>query len=90
MKFKFLFIVLLSMLYAGCSLFRPTPAKLFKRALKNQPYDVVIVPGVPFDGNSWSMAMRGRVIWASYLVNKGIAKNVIFSGGAVYTPYIEA
>jgi hypothetical protein len=30
------------------------------------------------------------VIWANYLVQKGIARNVIFSGGAVYTPYVEA
>ena len=75
---------------SGCSLFRPSPDKLFKRALKNQPYDVVIVPGAPFDGKEWNGAMKGRVIWGCYLVDKGIAKNVIFSGGAVYSPYVEA
>lgn len=36
------------------------------------------------------MAMKGRVIWASYLIERGIANHVIFSGGAVYTPYVEA
>lgn len=89
MKPKLLFPLLLIVL-SSCAFFRPAPNKLFKRALKNQPYDVIIVPGVPFDGKEWTMAMRGRVIWASYLIKKGIAKNVIFSGGAVYTPYVEA
>jgi uncharacterized SAM-binding protein YcdF (DUF218 family) len=58
--------------------------------LTSAPYDVIIVPGVPFDGKSWSMAMKGRVIWADYLIKQGVAKNVIFSGGAVYSPYVEA
>jgi len=77
-------------LFSGCSLFRPSPERLFKRALKNEPFDVIIVPGCPYDGKDWSLPMKGRVIWASYLINKGIAKNVIFSGGSVYTPYVEA
>lgn len=87
MYFLFVFIVLI---ISGCTFFRPSPSTLFKRALKNQPYDVIIVPGVPYDGKNWSTAMKGRVIWAAYLIKKGIAKNVIFSGGAVYSPYVEA
>ena len=51
---------------------------------------MVIVPGFPYNGSDWSPAFKFRVIWACYLVKKGIAKNVIFSGGAIYTPYIEA
>lgn len=80
---------MLVILSAGCTFFRPGPNKLYRRALKNQPYDVIIVPGVPFDGNTWSMAMKGRVIWAVYLYKQGIAKNIIFSGGSVYSPYVE-
>jgi len=34
--------------------------------------------------------MKGRVLWAVYLYRQGIAKNIMFSGSAVYTPYIEA
>jgi uncharacterized SAM-binding protein YcdF (DUF218 family) len=83
-------LLLTFFLLSGCSLFRPGPGKLFKRAIKNEPYDVIIVPGVPFNGTNWSTAMKGRVIWANYLIQKGIAKNVIFSGAAVYTPYVEA
>jgi uncharacterized SAM-binding protein YcdF (DUF218 family) len=90
-KLKYTFsLFIISLTISGCTFFRPSPGKLFTRALKNQPYDVIIVPGCPFNGNSWSTAMKGRVIWASYLIKKGIAKNVIFSGGAVYSPYVES
>jgi uncharacterized SAM-binding protein YcdF (DUF218 family) len=75
---------------SGCSLFRPGAGKLYEHAIQNQPYDVIIVPGVPYDGKDWSTAMKGRVIWADYLIKKGIAKNVIFSGAAVYSPFVEA
>jgi hypothetical protein len=84
------YLILIAVLLSGCTFFRPGPSKLYDRAVKNAPYDVIIVPGVPFDGNSWSMQMKGRVIWADYLIKQGIAKNVIFSGGAVYSPYVEA
>lgn len=90
-KFKYnLLFFILPILVSGCALFRPSPGKLYKRALQNKPYDVIIVPGVPFNGNEWSVAMKGRVIWASYLFKNGIAEHIIFSGGAVYTPYVEA
>jgi uncharacterized SAM-binding protein YcdF (DUF218 family) len=89
MKLKFTFWILFFLVLSSCTLFRPSPPKLYKRALKNGPYDVIIVPGVPYDGKEWSVQMKGRVIWASYLVKQGIAKNVIFSGAAVYTPYVE-
>ena len=84
-----LFLFILTITISSCTFFRPRPPKLYKRALKEQPYDVIIVPGCPYDGNDWTTAMKGRVIWADYLIEKGIAKNVIFSGGAIYTPYVE-
>src|ERR1043165_4129362 len=87
--FSVLVFVFIATLIGSCTFFRPRPPKLFRRALENGPSDVIIVPGCPYDGKDWSLPMKGRVIWASYLVNKGIAKNVIFSGGAVYTPYVE-
>lgn len=87
---KVLFILFISLLFEGCTFFRPGPSKLYRRAVNNCPYDVIIVPGVPFDGNNWSVAMKGRVIWADYLFKQGITKNIIFSGGAVYSPYVEA
>lgn len=85
-----LLFLILTTLISSCTFFRPRPSKLFKRALKEQPYDVIIVPGCPYDGTDWTTAMKGRVIWADYLIKTGVAKNVIFSGGAIYTPYVEA
>jgi uncharacterized SAM-binding protein YcdF (DUF218 family) len=87
---RYILIFFIAVFTSSCSLFRPNARTLYKRAIKNQPYDVIIVPGVPYNGNNWSTAMKGRVIWANYLIQKGIAKNVIFSGAAVYTPYVEA
>lgn len=90
MKYRGIILFSVVLLVNGCVFLRPSPNKLFKRALKNKPYDVIIVPGVPYNGTEWSIPMKGRVIWADYLIKQGIAKNVIFSGGAVYTPYVEA
>jgi uncharacterized SAM-binding protein YcdF (DUF218 family) len=62
---------------------------MLKESMKT-PYDIIIVPGVPFENGKWSFTMKGRVCWSKYLYDKGIAKNVIYSGAAVYTPYCEA
>lgn len=51
---------------------------------------MIIVPGVPFNGGRWDTVMKGRVLWATYLYRKGYTKNIIFSGGAVYSPYYES
>lgn len=34
--------------------------------------------------------MRGRVYWSKYLYDKGIAKNIMYSGSSVYSPYYES
>jgi uncharacterized SAM-binding protein YcdF (DUF218 family) len=51
--------------------------------------DVIVVPGIPLKDGKWSVTMKGRIYWAKYLYDKGITKNIIFSGSAVYTPYYE-
>lgn len=33
--------------------------------------------------------MKGRVYWAKYLFDKGMVKNIMFSGSAVHTPWFE-
>lgn len=52
-------------------------------------YDVIVVPGIPLKDGKWDYTMKGRVYWAKFLFDKGITKNVIFSGSSVYTPYYE-
>jgi uncharacterized SAM-binding protein YcdF (DUF218 family) len=56
---------------------------------KTEVYDAVVVPGVPLENGKWSYTMKGRILWAKFLYDKGIAKNIIFSGTAVSSPYIE-
>lgn len=74
----------------GCVSYRKRPNRLFHHVVDTkQHFDAGIVPGVPFN-NKWDSVMKGRVLWADFLFKKGIIKNIIFSGGAVYTPYYEA
>ena len=80
-----------ALFFSNCSLFVPGAKKLNRRSLKkHSQYDVVIVPGVPFTESEWSGPMMFRMIWAVHLYKKGYAKNLMMSGGAVYTPYVEA
>ncbi len=57
---------------------------------KSNTYDIVIVPGMPYENNKWDTIMKGRVYWAKYLYDSKITKRIMFSGGAVYTPYYES
>ncbi|HEX8514929.1 MAG TPA: YdcF family protein [Bacteroidia bacterium] len=66
------------------------PAQLFSAALDNKPLDAVIVPGIPCDAGRWGFVMKWRVLWSVFLYKSGVAKNIIYSGSAVYTPYTEA
>jgi len=93
-KGKWLFFLLTFGLLplSSCVYFQSTCKDIFHEAEKGQPYDAVIIPGVPFDSlqGSWSPIMKIRVYWSYILYKKGIAKNIIYSGSAVYTPYVEA
>lgn len=53
-------------------------------------YDAIIIPGSPCDGKSWSLTVKMRLLWAKYLFDNGLAKNIIVSGSSVYTEYNEA
>lgn len=53
-------------------------------------FDAIIVPGTAFKPDSWGTLMRRRVIWSWILYKNGITRHIIYSGGAVYTPYTEA
>jgi hypothetical protein len=66
------------------------PDQCYVEALEKQPYDALIVPGFPHHQDSMSFVVQDRVYWAIHLYKKGLVKNLIFSGSAVYTPYVEA
>ena len=62
-----------------------------KKNFAKAPYDVIIVPGYPYyDTTPKFPLLACRMYWAKELFDKGITKNIIFSGGAIHTPYVEA
>jgi uncharacterized SAM-binding protein YcdF (DUF218 family) len=72
----------------ACVFSSKTQHLLFSK-IENRPFDVIIVPGVPFENGLWDRTMKGRLYWSKYLYDKGIAKNIIYSGAAVSSPYYE-
>jgi hypothetical protein len=85
----FFFTACLMFSLNSCSFSSHSCKKLLKEA-SSKSYDLIIVPGVPLENGKWSKTMKARIYWSKYLYDKGIAKNIMYSGSAVYTPYIEA
>lgn len=93
-SFKRIFILLvisgiLGLLYT-CSVGVRKTKTLYSEAKKGDPYDVIIVPGYPFKDDAWDDLLKARIYWSWFLYDRGIAKNVIYSGSAVSSPYIES
>ncbi len=63
--------------------------KSYERALREKPFDVVIVPGVPYEGDETTAVMKMRLFWAKHLYDSGFTTHIIFSGSSVYSPYVE-
>ena len=88
---KQLLLTMVSMAFLSACAYAPLKSrKLYSDAVKHQKYDVIVVPGVPFEGDEWTPLMKARVYWAKILIDEGIADNVMFSGSSVYTPYYES
>lgn len=87
-----LYLLALAFLLQSCfSSYSRYARKNLKRVVRTeQVFDAIIVPGIPFNGDSLGHLMRTRIIWSWILYKNGITRNVIFSGGAVHTPYQEA
>jgi len=77
-----------ALLLTHCS-FSHYARKSYERAEKEKPWDAVIVPGVPYEKENTTSVMKMRILWAKYLYDSGMTKNIIFSGAAVYSPYVE-
>lgn len=75
--------------FSSCSFSVKTAKKYLDKA-SSQSYDMIAVPGVPFTETGWDSTMKARVYWSKYLYDKGIAKNIMYSGSSVATPYYEA
>jgi uncharacterized SAM-binding protein YcdF (DUF218 family) len=90
LKFFLYFHLLLgvAMLLTHCS-FSHYAKKSYERATKEKPFDVIIVPGVPYEKENTTSIMTMRILWAKQLYDSGYTKNIIFSGSSVYSPYVE-
>jgi uncharacterized SAM-binding protein YcdF (DUF218 family) len=86
----FIYFFLFSFCITSCAFSKKKSQAYFDLAKANGPYDAIIIPGVPHDGISWSPTMNIRVSWADFLYRNGMTKNIVYSGGAVYTKYSEA
>lgn len=82
------FVAAVLFLAFGCSYSTRMQKKLLHAAEAEQ-YDAIIVPGIPYNHGRWDRIMKARVYWAKYLYDRGIAKNIIFSGAAVHSRFYE-
>lgn len=93
-KLRFTLIVILFCLTAGiifqsCGYSKSTTKQMYER-IEDSVYDIIIVPGMPLQKGKFGRLLKARLDWSKYLYDKGIAKNVMYSGSAVYTPFYEA
>lgn len=74
--------------FSGCNLYHEVTLEENDRPV----YDAIIVPGFPFDDEQGRMTVfhRMRLFWAYHLYTTGETRNIIVSGGAVHSPYVEA
>jgi uncharacterized SAM-binding protein YcdF (DUF218 family) len=86
--FFHLFLIV-AMVSVHCT-FQHYATQSYEAAVKEIPFDAVIVPGVPYEDTTMNIIYKARVYWAKYLYDSGYTKNIIFSGSAVYTPYYES
>jgi uncharacterized SAM-binding protein YcdF (DUF218 family) len=77
-----------ALLLTHCS-FKRYASKSYTLAQREKPFDVIIVPGVPYLHEKTTPVMKMRVYWAKHLYDSGYTKNIIFSGSAVYSPFTE-
>jgi len=82
-------LLAIATMLSGCKLITHIQ---YGTALREAPFDVIIVPGFPYyeEQEKVNFIHRLRILWAYHLIETGVAENVMFSGGAVHTPYIES
>lgn len=86
---KLIVFVLSAFLLPSCFFIGPTPRKLLQNVELIKPIDIAIVPGLPLYHGKCDTLLKSRMLWSQYLFKKGIVSNVLYSGNAVYTPWVE-
>ncbi len=80
---------LLLVLIYGCNVTK-IANRMSAEGIAKGPYDVIIVPGIAYDTTQQQTnGFNARIIWAKQLYDRKLAKNIIFSGAACYSPYVE-
>lgn len=74
---------------SSCFFLGPSPKKRLQKLQALRPLDVAIVPGLPLYNGQWDTLLKTRMLWSEFLIKKGYVKHVIYSGNAVYTPWME-
>ena len=87
MKSILYFILLCS--FCSCMFLNSTQRKYYHNASKIKPIDVVIVPGLPLYNGKIDTLLKSRILWSEFLYNKGVVSTILYSGDAVYTPWVE-
>lgn len=72
----------------GCKVYYPP--LVYHKVKKERPYDAIVVPGFPYHQDKKNTLLKWRVLWVKHLYDNKICNNIIFSGGAVHTPYCES
>ena len=87
--FKNLPVLLLIVFMCGCNVTK-IAKRMTSKYLPKAPYDAVIVPGIAYDTlKQQTNGFNARIIWAKTLFDRGVTRNIIFSGAACYSPYVE-
>jgi uncharacterized SAM-binding protein YcdF (DUF218 family) len=83
-----LLLWMMVMLFSGCNLYHEISLENTQRPV----YDAVIVPGFPFEDEDGALTgfHKMRLFWAYHLYKNGETRNIIVSGGAVHSPFVEA
>ena len=76
-------------LLSSCFFLGPSPKKRLQKIHDIRPVDVAIIPGLPLYHGQWDTLLKTRMLWSEFLIKKGYVKNLIYSGNAVYTPWME-
>jgi hypothetical protein len=87
---RYFLILVASMFFQSCFFMGGSPAARLRKAKEAGPIDVAIVPGLPLYHGRWDTLLKARILWSEFLYRKGYVRNILYSGSAVYTPWIES
>ncbi|MGB0403309.1 MAG: YdcF family protein [Salibacteraceae bacterium] len=93
MKFeinKLLFAIIAISIYTlnGCMTLNPSPTII--KSFRQGPYDAIFVPGCPYMKPEYESLLVSRVYWSKYIWEQGMTDRILYSGAAVYTPFVES